>query len=68
MVFLLVRNNNKIEDNKARQIGPKIPSISSYQGKFACQLMVKGINNITSSWRFLWVSVFEYFLLTKMIR
>jgi len=35
MSSLLAKNNNKIEDNRARQICPKIPSISSYQGKFA---------------------------------
>lgn len=40
MVFLPVKNSNKIEDNRARQICPKTPSISSYQGKLACQSMV----------------------------
>jgi hypothetical protein len=40
MVFLPVKNSNKIEDNRARQICPKTPSISLYQGKFACQSMV----------------------------
>ena len=44
MVFLPVKNSNKIEDNRARQISPKTPSISSYQGKLACQSMV-GLKN-----------------------
>jgi len=48
MVFLPVKNSNKIEDNRARQICPKIPSISSYQGKIACQSIVipKRISNM----------------------
>ena len=32
---LYLKNNNQIEDIEARQICPKIPSISSYQGEFA---------------------------------
>jgi hypothetical protein len=41
MAFLFVKNSNKIGNNRARQICPKIPSISSYQGKFTCQSMVR---------------------------
>jgi len=40
MAFLFVKNSNNIEDNRAKQTCQKTPSISSYQGKFACQSMV----------------------------
>jgi hypothetical protein len=50
MVFLFVKNSNKIEDNRARQICPKMYSISLYQGKLACQSMVMHENgNLTNA-------------------
>jgi len=40
----LLKIGNSLENNRARQICPKTASISSYQGKLACQSMVGCLN------------------------